>query len=329
MHEASIVLLAAVGLDLLLGDPVYRLHPVRLIGTFISRLERGLRRLHLSGLTGGVFLLVGVLLVVIGIQLGVRYAVGSIAPSLSVAWDVFVLYSCVALRDMLRHAYPIEAALRQGDVEGARHGLSRIVGREVALLDAAAMSRAAVESVAESFVDGFLAPLFWFVVGCAGASAFGGAALPFAVSAAVAYRCVNTLDSMVGYRNPCYLLFGRASARADDLLNSLPARLSLVVLWLGARLLRMNATAGWRVALRDRLKHASPNSAHAESFVAGALGIRLGGPTRYRHGLVDKPWLGDGGNAAEPGDIRLCGNLVLSTGLVSAAIFMLLIEAFI
>ncbi len=328
MHEGSIVLLAASVLDLLLGDPVYALHPVRLIGRLIQQCERGLRRIRADGVVGGGLLLAVVLIVALAVQQGLRLVLAGVSPYLAVAWDIYVLTSCVALRDMLRHACPVATALRQEDIVVARAQLQAVVGRDVSLLDAAGVARAAVESVAESLVDGFLAPIFWFVAACLVAAMVGVGPLPYAVGAALIYRCVNTLDSMVGYRNDRYLRFGRVSAQTDDVLNFLPARLSLGGLWLGALLLRMKATAGWKVAMRDRLKHASPNSAHAESFVAGALSIRLGGPTVYAHGTVDKPWLGDSLNAAMPAHIDSCGRLILVTGIVSVVMALLLIEVF-
>ena len=326
MHDASIVLIAAFALDMLLGDPVYRLHPVRLIGGLIRSIECGLRRLRADGVWGGAVLLALPLLVVVALQQGLRFSLACVSPVIAMVFDAYVLYSCIALRDMLRHASPIAAALLRGDTAAARQHLQKIVGRDVAALDAAAVARATVESVAESFVDGFLAPLFWYGVGCLVAAMAGATPLPFGVGAALAYRCVNTLDSMVGYRNERYLHLGRISARADDVLNLFPARLSLGALWLGAVALRLDAAAGWRIALRDRLKHASPNSAHAESFVAGALGIRLGGPTVYAHGTVGKPWLGDSPDAATPAHIRSCGQLVLATGGVATVVCLLLIE---
>ncbi|MBL7077282.1 MAG: cobalamin biosynthesis protein CobD [Kiritimatiellae bacterium] len=328
MHDGSIVLLAASVLDLVLGDPVYPLHPVRLIGRFIQRWELWLRHIRADGVAGGFLLLAGVLTVALAVQQGIRLVLTGLSPYLAVAWDIYVLTSCVALRDMLRHACPVATALRQENIAMARAQLQKVVGRDVSLLDAAGVARAAVESVAESLVDGFLAPIFWFVVAYLIAAMGEVGPLPYAVGAALIYRCVNTLDSMVGYRNDRYFRFGWASARADDVLNFLPARLSLGGLWLGALLLGMKAAAGWSVAMCDRLKHASPNSAHAESFVAGALCIRLGGPTVYAHGTVDKPWLGDSLETVTPAHIDSCGRLILVTGIVSVVVALLLIEVF-
>lgn len=321
----ALTLVAAVLLDLLIGDPVYRLHPVRLIGSLAAATERLLRRKGLDAVPGGSLLLATVLVTAAGTYVAARLAAGRIHPCCAAVLDVYVLYSCIALRDMTRHAGPIAAALRAGDLPTARQHLALIVGRDVELLDEPGVARAAIESTAENFVDGLLAPIFWFVAAGAVAGPAGLPAMPLAVGAALAYRCVNTLDSMVGYRNERYLLFGRPSARLDDLLNFIPARLSIAVLWLGAVALRMDARAGRRVALRDRLKHASPNSAHAESFVAGAIGRRLGGPTAYPHGTVEKPWLGEEGGQADADDIGRVCRLTLTSGVAGASLGTLLL----
>ncbi len=319
------VLGLAVGFDLLLGDPVYRLHPVRLIGNLVTGSEHVLRRAGASGIGGGILLTAATLLVVPAVYVLARWCLHAVTPWAALGWDVYVTYSCLALRDMAAHAKPVAAALRAGDVGRAREALKRIVGRDVARLDEAGISRAAVESVAESFVDGFLAPVFWFVVAAGLAGSRVGTPLPFAVAALLVYRCANTLDSMVGYRNARYLLFGRAAARTDDVLNWLPARLSLVVLAVASMLLRLDTRGAWLTALRDRRKHASPNSGHAESFVAGALGVKLGGPTIYPYGTVDKPWLGDGPGTAGPDDVDRVCRLTLNAGFATAVAALLLL----
>ena len=318
----------ALILDFVFGDPNYRLHPVRLIGQLIRRLEGLLWDRQLRGTRGGWVLLWGVVGVALCAYAGVRLIMEHVLPGLGWVLDVYLLYSCVALLDMVRHTQPIAAALKQEDLAEARSHLQQIVGRDVQVLDAHAVARATVESVAESFVDGFLAPLFWFAAGGAVARLLSWPEAPIAVASVLIYRCTNTLDSMVGYRNERYLHFGAPSAHFDDQLNFLPARLSLGILWAGARLLGLNAREGWRVGLRDRLKHASPNSAHAESFVAGALELRLGGPTVYPHGEVVKPWMGDGTTEVVPTHIVQVCRLTLVTGWLSAALAIFLMEIF-
>ncbi len=320
MPASPLVLLLAFALDQCLGDPVYPLHPVRLIGRLISSLEVVLRRIGLGNRCGGVLLVMTVSGLSLGAYWGLRWAVGLVHDYAASAFDVFVLYSCFALRDLVAHVRPVADRLDAGDVAAARSALQRIVGRDVARLDASGVARAAVESVAESFVDGLLATLFWFTVGAVFAVAAGRMPGVWAVGAVLSYRCVNTLDSMVGYRNERYARFGWAGARLDDVLNFIPARLGLGPLFVAAVACRLDARGGWRVAMRDRLKHASPNSAHAESFAAGALGVRLGGPTVYPERTVEKPWLGDGEHDVSPAHIRQACRLIRCAGWISVAI---------
>ncbi len=317
---AALALLLAFALDQFLGDPVYSLHPVRLIGRAIAGLESVLRRFGLDSRPGGVLLVAVSSALPLGVYAVLRWSVGFVHDYAVLAFDVFVLYSCLALRDMAAHARPVADCLDAGDAAAARSALGRIVGRDVTRLDASGVARAAVESVSESFVDGFFAPLFWFGIGAAVSSASGRPAAAWGVGAVLLYRCVNTLDSMVGYRDERYVRFGWASARLDDALNILPARLCLGPLFAAAGLCRLNARAGWRVAMRDRLKHASPNSAHAESFAAGALQVRLGGPTTYPGRTVEKPWLGDGEQDVGPVHVRQACALVRCAGWISAVI---------
>lgn len=315
------VLLAAFALDLIAGDPVYPLHPVRLIGRMIGAIEKALRALKLDALVGGAILAAAVISLTLGVYWGLHDILARLNGWVALVLDGFIVYSCIACGDLLKHSRPIATALDRGDLPAARDAVQKIVGRDARVLDTHGVARAAVESLSESFMDGFFAPVFWFVVGALGAFAFGSTSVAWGVAAILAYKAINTLDSMVGYRNECYLLFGRISARLDDALNFIPARLAIAVLWAAALICRRDARTGWRIALRDRLKHASPNSAHTESFVAGALGLRLGGPLQYPDGLLEKPWLGDGSPDATGNDIRAACRLVLWAAWVSIGFF--------
>jgi adenosylcobinamide-phosphate synthase len=238
-------------------------------------------------------------------------------------WRIYLTTSCIALRDLIDHARPVAEALRAGDLTRARAAVQRIVGRDAALLDEPGVARAAVETVAENFVDGLLAPLFWYVVG---AAAFRNIeAATGALAALVAYRAANTLDAMVGYRNERYILFGRAAARLDDVMNFIPARLSVSILSLSAALCGQDGLSALKVAWRDRTKHVSPNAGHPESCLAGALHIRLGGPTVYPHGTVERPWLGDGDSEIAPAHIDRCCRIVFIAGCVAWALALLVL----
>ena len=318
MTHAVSILLLAFALDLLLGDPPFRFHPVRLMGVAIGVLEKVLLRLGLSGLVGGTLLVSGLIGLSIGTYATTRFLLGVLNPWLASALDLYLIYSSLALTDLIRHALPVGTALDNNDLMEARVTLQGIVGRDTTYLDRSGVARGAVESVAENFVDGVLSPIFWYATGAILCKILGFTdPTAGAVCLILSFKAINTLDSMVGYRHSHYALFGRPSARLDDLANLLPARVSLVILFLGSLLSGENAQAGWRISLRDRLQHTSPNAGHPESFVAGALGIRLGGPSVYKEKKVDKPWLGDGDEEVGAGHIRRCCRLVYRSSWVA------------
>jgi adenosylcobinamide-phosphate synthase len=263
MLTAVGILIAAVLADAVLGDPVYPWHPVRLMGRSVTALEAGLRRCGWPGYGGGALLLI-VELALWGGGSGLLLTLLKTASwPLQALLAVFLLYSCIALTDLCRHAQPVARALQENDLARARARVQMIVGRNAALLDAPGVARAAVESVAEGFVDGYLSPLFWFATAAVAAAAAGLDPVTWGAAAAVGYRITNTLDSMVGYRNQRYQRFGTASARCDDLVNFIPARLAVPILTLAAFLTGADAGAGWRFGGRDGLKQACPNAAQA------------------------------------------------------------------
>lgn len=317
MSECALILLTAFVLDALLGDPIYLLHPVRLMGHTIALIEKNLRAWHCSGICGGGLLAITVLGFTAAAYWGLRHCLACLHEWVAFSFDIFMVYSCIALRDLLNHAQPIVAALDRHDLSEARQTVQKVVGRDATVLDVHGVARAAVESMAEGFLDGFFAPLSWYVFGAGLALLSHQPPIPWAVTGILVYRAANTLDSMAGYQNEQYLYFGRTSAKLDDVLNFVPARLAILFLFLGSVLCGLNSRAGWKTALRDRLKHLSPNSAHTESFTAGALAIRLGGPSRYPHGIVEKPWLGTGSPDATSQDIRSAGRLVLCASWIS------------
>lgn len=315
MCDCAMILSVAFVLDLLFGDPVYRLHPVRCVGYLACFLEHWLRRVHLSGLAGGSLLVTFSLVVTLAVALGLSTVLQCLGSWPAWIWHIYLTTSCIALRDLIDHARPVAAALRAGDLPRARDVVQRIVGRDASRLDEAGIARATVETMAENFVDGLLGPVFWYVVGAIALRDVNPAA--GALAALVGYRVTNTLDSMVGYHNERYFLFGRAAARLDDVLNFIPARLSIPILALSAAACGYDAKNALRIALRDRNKHVSPNSGHPESCMAGALNIRLGGPTIYPHGTVEKPWLGDGDSEVTPFHIDNCCRIVFVAAGVS------------
>jgi len=297
---------SAVALDLVLGDPPWLPHPVRWMGWAIQRFEPAFRRLPLSPVPSGTLFAVS-LVALSWLSGSLLLHLATIAhPLLALALETLLLYYCLAIRSLLTAAMAVFHPLSGGSLDAARRKLALIVGREVTGLDTAGVSRAAVETVAENLVDGILSPLFY--------AAIGGAPL------CLAFKMVSTLDSMVGYKNERYLDFGKAGARMDDVANFIPARLSVPLIALCARLLSDRGKEALICACCDGRRHASPNSGFPEAAFAGALSIRLGGPNRYHGKWVEKPFIGDGFPEATASHIpRACALMVL-TSLVGAAI---------
>ena len=291
--------LAGFLLDLMLGDPAWLTpwHPVVWMGKAISALEKGLRAVFPKTARGEYC--AGLLLVLIlapGTYILCKLALAAlnrIFPPLALALEVIWCWQALAVKDLRVEALRVQRALETGGLDAARQAVSRIVGRETRALDEAGVCRAAVETVAENFADGVIAPLFYMLL--------GGAPL------ALCCKAVNTMDSMVGYKNERYLHFGRAAAKTDDAVNFLPARMAALLLIAAAKLCGEDAKEALRIWRRDRRKHLSPNSAQCESAMAGALGLRLCGPAIYFGSRHEKPWIGEDRRAIEPGDIaRAC-----------------------
>ena len=265
-------------LDLLLGDP--EPHPVSGLGRIIAWADARLPRTRSAGAL--------LVLVVAGGTWALSWGLVALAaradPLLGALASGILFFAATALRTLDREARATASALAAGDLDAARRRVGRLVGRDTGGLDEAGLARAAVEAVAESSVDAVTAPLLF--------AALGGGPL------AMAYRAVNTMDSMVGHRDERYRRFGWAAARLDDVLNWVPARATGLLLVLAAGLVGEDARGAWRILARDRLRHDSPNAGHPEAAVAGALGLRLGGPASYGGERVVKPWLGDGGGEA-------------------------------
>ena len=293
-----LILLPGVVLDWLLGDPHWMPHPVRWMGRAIAWLEGVLRRAFPKTPAGER--LAGALLALLipatfggGSWLLLEGLWGRF-PCLAWLVEVWFTYQLLAARALQRESMAVCPPLAAGDLAGAREAVSRIVGRDTQQLDEAGVVKAAVETVAENTSDGVTAPLLFLALG----------GLPLGM----VYKAVNTMDSMVGYRNERYCWFGTAAARLDDVLNWIPARLS------GQRALR--------VFVRDRKKHSSPNSAHTEAACAGALGVRLAGDAWYFGKKVSKPTIGDDLRPVERADVARACRLMYATELLTLAVLL-------
>lgn len=282
MPVEAVVYLAAFGLDAIIGDPRWLSHPVVLVGKGISGCETWLRRLFSSpaGLRWAGLILV---VVILGCSYGaarlVPWLAGLVAPGLGLVVSIWILYTSIAPHDLARAGLEIYGLLQRGELETARQRLSWIVGRDTGNLDEAEIVRATVETVAENIVDAVVSPLFYFVI--------GGPALAFA------YRAVNTMDSMLGYRNDRYRDFGMVAARLDDAANYIPARLTGLLLLAGLFLAGKPVGRAWKTMWRDAGRHPSPNSGIPEAAVAGGLGIRLGGYNSYGGIVSFRAYMGE------------------------------------
>jgi adenosylcobinamide-phosphate synthase len=306
-------LCGAVVLDLLLGDPVYPLHPIRLIGHLISGLEKLLRRCFPK--TAGGERIAGIMLVVltIGISTGLTavllWLCSLVSVWLRLAVEMILSYQLLAARSLEIESMRVFVQLRRGNLPKARRAVGRIVGRDTQTLNEEEITKAAVETVAENTSDGVIAPLLFL--------ALGGAPL------GMLYKACNTMDSMVGYQNQQYRYFGWCAAKLDDLLNWIPARLSGMLMCLvsgGEEFDRKNA---WKIYRRDRRSHTSPNSAHTEAACAGALGLQLGGTHTYFGKPVSKPTIGDELRPVAQEDIPRADQLMYRTEL--AALILVLV----
>ena len=301
-----IVALFAFLVDIVVGDPRSRMHPVVLVGNLISSLEKLLyheadndNKKMVKGALLAAFVLVfayhmAYLLVQLSSQAG--------NPLLDTMVQALILSFTISPRSLSEAGRELFQLLEDGNLEKARFKVGWIVGRDTDKLSPAEVTRATVETIAENTVDGVIAPLFFFAVG--------------GVPLAVLYRAANTMDSMLGYKNDRYLFFGRVPARLDDILNYIPARICGVLFVLSAMLLGFNYRAAWRIMLRDARKHPSPNGGWAEASVAGALGIRLGGYNSYFGKQHFRAYMGDPLKELQQGNIMECIRLMYSASIL-------------
>lgn len=300
-------ILAAIILDILAGDPQWLPHPVKLIGRFASFVEIPLRRIFANARTAGVAAVLIVLMVTGLVTYALVFSAGLLHPIAGDIVSIGLLYTTFAARDLSQHSLNVYRELKAGNIEEARKKVSLLVGRDTDVLDEAGIVRATVESVAENTVDGVTAPLFFaFLAGPLGA---------------MLYKAINTLDSTFGYKNERYIEFGWASARLDDLVNYVPARLTAMMIPVAAVLLKLSALDSLRILLRDGNKHPSPNSGLTEAAVAGALNVQLGGLNYYFGEPSSRPTMGDPVRELRKNDILRANALMLVTMIVATTIF--------
>ena len=294
-------------LDLLIGDPHGIPHPVVYIGKLIDVTEKGMRKMFPKTVRGENFAGAAVWLIVVTVSAGIPLLVLHLAYGancwLGLLLETILCAQILATKSLKTESMKVYQALQTGDLSKARYAVSMIVGRDTQYLDEAGVARAAVETVAENTSDGIIAPMLFLAI--------GGAPLGFF------YKAVNTMDSMLGYVEMPYKNIGLVSAKMDDVLNFLPARLSALVMLLSGALLGLDGKNGWKIFWRDRYNHASPNSAQTESVCAGLLGLRLGGDAWYHGVLHKKQYIGDPCREIVPEDIPLACRLLYLTALLA------------
>lgn len=322
MNGKMIILACVTGflLDCIFGDPAWMYHPIRVIGNLISVLEKGLRkllcsRIHASEqkkknkrevLAGGILWILTVSLSFL-VPAVLLFAVGKFHPAVRFLLATFWCYQIFAARCLVGESKKVYQKLKEDDLPGARRAVSMIVGRDTENLTAEGVTKAAVETVAENTSDGVTAPLLFLLI--------GGAPLGFL------YKAVNTMDSMLGYKNEKYLYFGRIPAKMDDVFNYIPARLTAWFMIVAAFLTGMDGENAWKIYLRDKRKHASPNSAQSEAVCAGALDVQLAGDAVYFGKVYKKDYIGDAIRKIEPEDILRAGKLMYMTTILMMVVF--------
>lgn len=311
MKWTALALVLGFFIDLLVGDPRWLYHPVRIIGHGISFLEKHLRTCFPKTEKGeqrAGFLLV--LLVCAGsaaVPFGILYLAYRIHLVFGICLEILMCYQMLAVKSLKDESMRVFEELKKGDLEGARYAVSMIVGRDTRTLDEAGVTKAAVETVAENTSDGIIAPLFYMAI--------GGPVLMFF------YKGVNTMDSMVGYKNEKYLNFGRYAAKFDDIMNYIPARISAWLMIAASYMCGFDGKNAAKIYIRDRYNHASPNSAQTEAVMAGALDIQLAGNAYYFGKLYEKPTIGDNIRPVESQDIQRANRLLYVSAAVAAGLF--------
>jgi adenosylcobinamide-phosphate synthase len=323
VYSNSFIIICAFLIDFVIGDPRWFPHPVRALGWIIGKFERSLRRFartaHKEKMAGIILVVVTVSLTYVIAQMIIIWSF-RFSLKLGIIVSIFLAFTTLAARSLAEAAWAVMRRIDSHNIDSARQELSLIVGRDTQKLDETGICRAVIETVAENTSDGVIAPLFYLMM--------GGPAL------ALAYKAVNTLDSMIGYKNEKYINFGWAAARLDDVVNYIPARITAVMICIVSDIQRglkkilspyqelrtstLRLYSPWRTMVRDGGKHPSPNSGYPEAAVAGALGIRLGGPSTYGGLMNRKPYIGAESHRITKKHVEMSVRLMYSSSLLTA-----------
>jgi adenosylcobinamide-phosphate synthase len=296
---------AAFILALVLGDPEFLPHPIRWMGKSITTLEPGFRNFSAPLSVSGAFFSLFLILCTWGLSFIILKSARIIHPAVGICTEILMIYYCISAGCLEKYVMDVYLALKKNRLSDAKKKVARIVGRDVDPLTEQGVIRASVETVAENLVDGFISPLFF--------AALGGAPL------AMAYKMVNTLDSMIGYKNERYRDFGKTAARIDDAANFIPARISVFVIALASKILSGNGSIALETGVKEGKNHRSPNSGYSEAAFAGALKVRLGGPGFYGGQMVWKPFIGRQFGNVNSNHIQKACDLMIFSAVLWAA----------
>ena len=300
-------------LDLIFGDPQNIIHPVQVIGKMISSGEKYLLgKRHESDRKYKFFAGMILNITVISVTYAVTYLIYKSSENsiIFTVAEIYLMYTIFSINSLAREGNRVYNILKEGNIERARKDLSYLVSRDTGTMDEKMIIRSTMETISENTVDGIVAPMFYMFLG----------GLPLSM----AYKAINTLDSMVGYKNEKYIDFGKFSAKLDDVANFIPARITGIFIILASMILGYNGKEAWRIFFRDRKNHSSPNSAHSEASVAGALGVQFGGRVSYFGKEVDKPTIGDKKKEFEIEDIKKNIKIMYVTSFLSLVVFSLI-----
>ncbi len=318
MNYTIAALAAGFILDLIIGDPRWMYHPVCVIGNAIAYLEKKIRKIfpktQRGELWGGVLEVVLICLLSGGIPFGILYILYKSFPLAGFLLETFWCYQLLAVKSLKTESMKVYEKLQIGNLQEARYAVSMIVGRDTESLSETGVTKAAVETIAENTSDGIIAPMFYMAI--------GGVPLMFL------YKGINTMDSMLGYKNDKYLYFGRFAAKLDDVVNYIPARISGWLMVAASCFIKMDGKNAAKIYRRDKRNHASPNSAQTEAAMAGALDIQLAGNAYYFGKLYEKPTIGDSIRPVEPEDIKRANRLLYATAILGCVLFSLLAAGF-
>lgn len=305
-------LLCGILLDFMLGDPHGWYHPVIGIGKIITKMEKWIRKSFPKGRRGerigGIVLAVVVIAVSTAVPAVLLYIAYRMHMLAGIVLEAVMCYTMLAAKSLKTESMKVASALEEEGIEAGRKAVSMIVGRDTKHLDEKGVIKAAVETVAENTSDGVIAPLLFMGI--------------FGAPGGFFYKAINTMDSMIGYKNEKYRYLGTAAAKLDDVVNFIPARISAVMMIISAGLCRLDAKNAFRIFKRDRYNHASPNSAQTEAVMAGALGVRLAGDAWYFGIKHEKPTIGDNRRSVEIGDIKTSNRLMYVTTVLTAAVVL-------